>query len=135
MLLYWVSSKHIDVWKWFMQYIFVLSERETNVDIYQFKPKDNLWIQENTGLTGTITEAYCLMNSVTLDCNNFQPQPVYPVDNDSGDTTFQVNCQERLGRGPKEYTCNFDDPVPFERPEDAPELNANAICGVPAVGT
>ena len=110
---------------------------------------DNLWIQENTGLTGTITEAYCTMNSITLDCDNFNPQPVYAPD-DSGDTTFQKNCYEEVGSGPKEYTCNFDEPVPFEKPgEDGEDGSGTtldltgaipapapaAICGVPAVGS
>lgn len=84
------------------------------------------------------------MNSITLDCDNFNPQPVYAPD-DSGDTTFQKNCYEEIGSGPKEYTCNFDEPVPFEKPggEDGsgttldltgaiPAPVPAAICGVPA---
>jgi len=98
---------------------------------------DNLWIQENSELRGTLTEEYCIMNSVTLDCDNFNPQPTYP--DDSGDTTFQKNCVvEGLGIGPKEFTCNFDEPVPFEKPDDGLFGNvpaaAPAICGTPAAG-
>mmetsp|Transcript_1866 Transcript_1866/g.4015 ORF Transcript_1866/g.4015 Transcript_1866/m.4015 type:complete len:539 (+) Transcript_1866:187-1803(+) len=104
---------------------------------------DNLWIQENTQLTGTITESYCAMNSITLDCDNFEPKPVYPIDSDSGLTTFQTNCLDsKIGRGPKEYTCNFDDPVPYVKPaaENGTEVvvpapSPPAICGTPAVGT
>lgn len=96
---------------------------------------DNLWIQENTGLTGAITNSYCIMNSITLDCANFDPLPVYPVNpDDSGHTTFQKNCIEEFGRVPKEYTCNFDDPVPFLKPngtEVVPAPSPLLICGTP----
>ena len=94
---------------------------------------DNLWIQENTGLRGTLTEEYCAMNSITLDCDNFQPQPTYP--DDSGDTSFEKNCMaEGLGR-PKEFTCNSEAPVPFTKP---PTLDMGFsiadVCGVDIYG-
>ena len=111
------------------------------------KITDNLWIQENTQLTGTITEAYCTMNSITLDCENFDPKPVYdPADEADGRTTFVSNCLEELIGYPKEYTCNFDDPDPFTKPPPE-EVVANngtdaavvpapspAVCGTPAAG-
>ena len=40
----------------------------------------NLWIQENADLTGTITEAYCGLNSITLNCDNYGPKPMYGSD-------------------------------------------------------
>jgi len=102
---------------------------------------DNLWIQENDGLNGAITEAYCELNSVTLDCNNFDPQPTYPVEDSGGLTTFEVDCRRSDLSSPKEYTCNFDPAVPFTKPPaGAGATNAPAaspapatVCGTPAV--
>lgn len=98
---------------------------------------DNLWIQENTDLRGRITEAYCGMNSITLDCDNFDPQPTYPAEDpdDTGYTTFQQNCLDELGGAGlfKEYTCNFDDPIPFVRPDNAPVHPSTENCGAGSV--
>ncbi|KAL7540341.1 hypothetical protein ACHAXR_011800, partial [Thalassiosira sp. AJA248-18] len=111
---------------------------------------DNLWIQENPQLSGTITESYCQLNTITLDCDNFitppitdPPQPVYPVEDptDSGYTNFELNCLVEAGRKPSEYTCNFDDPEPFTKSPVAAPTNVfggaptPAICGTPAVGS
>lgn len=111
---------------------------------------DNLWIQENTQLTGNIVDSYCLMNTVTLDCENFDPSPVYPTEPKYPDmgtlTTFEEDCVDRVARYPSEYTCNFDDPLPYTKPpspaeggEDSTQLfvpaPAPAICGTPAAGT
>mmetsp|Transcript_37835 Transcript_37835/g.61831 ORF Transcript_37835/g.61831 Transcript_37835/m.61831 type:complete len:298 (+) Transcript_37835:488-1381(+) len=107
---------------------------------------DNLWIQENTQLTGTITDAYCTMNSITLDCENFGPQPVYDPDNEEGLTTFVTGCLEEQIGYVKEYTCNFDDPDPFTKPPPEEVVADNgtdtavvpapspAVCGTPAAG-
>lgn len=100
---------------------------------------DNLWIQENTELGGAITEAYCAMNSVTLDCDNFGPQPTYPVEYDNvaleseGYTTYQIDCITDVGKIPGEYTCNFDPPQPFPRVSTPPQTMP--VCGTPAAGT
>jgi len=102
-----------------------------------------LWIQENTDLKGTITDAYCAMDSVTLDCDNFEPQPTYPKSYENpafeaeGYTTFQVNCLVEVGQVPREYTCNFGEPNPYVRPEanetvPAPAPSPPAVCGTPA---
>jgi hypothetical protein len=97
---------------------------------------DNLWIQENQKLTGTITAEYCLMGSVTLDCINMYPRPVYSPNPDL--TTFQQSCINDVGRGPGEYTCNSDFPEPLTKsPTEAvagpvPAAAPPAICGVPA---
>ena len=85
----------------------------------------NLWIQENSKLTGTITDAFCSLNSITLDCNNFGPKPVYGPDGKL--TTFQLNCAEKTGISPGEYTCNFE--VPTMPP--APATSSSALCGIP----
>ena len=91
----------------------------------------NLWLQENADLTGTITDAYCGLNSITLDCDNYGPKPVYGSDGIL--TTFETNCVAQTGSGPKEYTCNFDEPVPSTMPPvPAPSSSSAAICGVPA---
>lgn len=97
-----------------------------------------LWIQENTELGGTITESYCTMDSITLDCNNFEPQPTYPLEGDSGLTTFEEGCLSELGRRPKEYTCNFDVHEPYVKPETnetvvAPVPSPPAVCGTPRI--
>jgi hypothetical protein len=103
----------------------------------------NLWIQENTDLMGTITEDYCNLESITLDCDNYSPQPVYPaipyvppgaITADISITTFQQNCYEQGLVPPREYTCNFDDPVPYTKsPVSVPTTSAAvAICGVPS---
>ena len=98
---------------------------------------DNLWIQENAELRGRITEAYCGMNSITLDCDNFDPQPTYPAEdpNDTGYTTFQQNCLDERGAAGlfKEYTCNFDDPIAFVRPDSAPVHPSTENCGAGSV--
>jgi len=100
---------------------------------------DNLWIQENTELNGAITEAYCELNSITLDCDNFDPQPTYPVEDNGGLTTFEINCPMENPRSPKEYTCNFDDPVPFTKSPavagatNVPATSPATVCGTPAV--
>ena len=65
----------------------------------------NLWIQENADLTGTITEAYCGLNSITLDCNNYGPKPVYGSDGNE----LRGADRERV----EGNTCNFDEPVPI----------------------
>jgi len=102
---------------------------------------DNLWIQENEELSGSITEAYCILYSITLDCDNFDPQPTYPPaygnEGDEGKTQFQLDCEEEVGRSPNEYTCNFDPPEPFVKELSVePALPAEpAVCGTPAVGT
>jgi len=102
---------------------------------------DNLWIQENQKLTGTITKEYCRMGSITLDCNNMKPQPVYARDSDL--TTFQTSCieDEDIGRGPGEYTCNSEDATPATRPPPVEGQNGTlapttppAICGEPVGG-
>jgi hypothetical protein len=103
----------------------------------------NLWIQENTDLTGMITEDYCILDSITLDCDTYSPQPVYPavpyvppgaITADISITTFQQNCYEQGLVPPREYTCNFDDPVPYTKsPVSVPTTAASvAICGVPS---
>ena len=103
----------------------------------------NLWIQENTGLTGTITEDYCDLDSITLDCDNYSPQPVYPavpyvppgaISADISITTFQQNCYEQGLAPPREYTCNFAESVPLTKsPVSVPSTAASAdICGVPS---
>ena len=90
----------------------------------------NLWIQENADLTGTITDAYCGLNSITLDCDNYGPKPVYGPDGIL--TTFQVNCMAQTGSSPKEYTCNFEEPaVSTMPPATAPSSSSMAICGIP----
>jgi hypothetical protein len=107
---------------------------------------DNLWVQENPDLEGTITDDYCSLNTVTLDCENFNPGPVYPATPNYPElgtlTTFEEGCIDRVGRFPAEYTCNFDDPVPPTKPpatveEENPFQPAPApeICGTPAAGT
>lgn len=85
----------------------------------------NLWIQENSKLTGTITDAYCTLNSITLDCDNFGPKPVYGPDGKL--TTFQLNCAEKTGTSPGEYTCNFEEPTM----PPAPDTSSSALCGIP----
>ena len=103
----------------------------------------NLWIQENTDLKGTITEDYCILDSITLDCDNYSPQPVYPavpyvppgaISADISITTFQQNCYEQGLAPPREYTCNFDEPVPLTKsPVSVPSTAASVdICGVPS---
>jgi len=95
---------------------------------------DTLWIQENSGLSGRVPTSFCSLGSITLDCANFQPQPVY-VSPDSTETTFVADClAEPEGISPREYTCNTELGVPVEKPVDAP-LPAPRICGTPAVGT
>ncbi|KAL7530688.1 hypothetical protein ACHAWF_007475 [Thalassiosira exigua] len=100
---------------------------------------DVLWIQENPQLTGRITQAYCQMSSITLDCDNFEPQPLYPIEPKYGDglTTFEERCIDGVGSSPQEYTCNSDPPVPFEKPPSDEstvfgQVPAPAICGTPA---
>lgn len=97
-----------------------------------------LWIQENTDLKGTITEDYCNLESITLDCNNYSPQPVYPavpyvppgaISADISLTTFQQNCYEQGLVPPREYTCNFDNPVSLTKSPVSVPLD---ICGVPS---
>jgi len=113
---------------------------------------DVLWIQENIGLEGTITDAYCPMNSITLDCENFNPQPIYyedsyydnlPVQPDGtpdvrhGRTKFEIECLENTGSFPAEYTCNFDPPEPFTKPAPngtSAQVPAPTVCGTPAAG-
>ncbi|KAL3815614.1 hypothetical protein ACHAXA_007146 [Cyclostephanos tholiformis] len=85
----------------------------------------NLWIQENSKLTGTITDSYCLLNSITLDCDNFSPKPVYGPDGKL--TTFQLNCAEKTGTSPGEYTCNFEEPTM----PPATDSSSSAMCGIP----
>jgi len=98
---------------------------------------DNLWIQENDGLNGAITGAYCELNSVTLDCNNFDPQPTYPVEDIGGLTTFEADCQVSELVSPKEYTCNFEPSVPFTKSPavagatNAPATSPATVCGTP----
>lgn len=80
------------------------------------------------------------MNSVTLDCDNFDPQPTYPGssngEDDEGSTTFEVECADEFEVTPKEYTCNFDNPVPFVRDPAATPVSApGTVCGTPAAGT
>lgn len=95
---------------------------------------DTLWIQENSKLVGSIPTSFCSLGSITLDCANFQPQPVY-VSADSSETTFEADClAEPEGVSPREYTCNTGVGVPIEKPADAP-VPAPRICGTPAAGT
>lgn len=95
---------------------------------------DTLWIQENSKLSGSVPLSFCSLGSITLDCANFQPQPVYvsPV---SSVTTFVTDCQaEPEGVSPREYTCNTEAGVPIEKPAGAP-VPAPRICGTPAPGS
>eukprot|EP00573_Skeletonema_grethae_P006447 CAMPEP_0201695498 /NCGR_PEP_ID=MMETSP0578-20130828/7415_1 /ASSEMBLY_ACC=CAM_ASM_000663 /TAXON_ID=267565 /ORGANISM="Skeletonema grethea, Strain CCMP 1804" /LENGTH=547 /DNA_ID=CAMNT_0048181343 /DNA_START=82 /DNA_END=1725 /DNA_ORIENTATION=+ len=95
---------------------------------------DTLWIQENSKLSGRVPTSFCSLGSITLDCANFEPQPVY-VSPDSTETTFVADCKaEPEGISPREYTCNTELGVPVEKPVDAP-LPAPRVCGTPAVGT
>jgi len=95
---------------------------------------DTLWIQENSKLSGTVPMSFCSLGSITLDCDNFQPQPVY-VSQDSSETTFVKDCQaEPEGISPREYTCNSEVGVPIAKPSGAP-TPAPRICGLPAAGT
>ena len=95
---------------------------------------DTLWIQENSGLNGRVPTSYCSLGSITLDCANFLPQPVY-VSPDSSETTFVAECKsEPEGISPREYTCNTEVGIPIEKPVGAP-LPAPRICGTPAAGT
>jgi len=92
---------------------------------------DTLWIQENIQLSGSIPESYCTMGSVTLDCDNFKPQPTF-LDDGSSTTTFQAQCLEEVGVQPREYTCNDETSSPVSVPVPAP---SDRNCGVPAAGT
>mmetsp|Transcript_8369 Transcript_8369/g.12571 ORF Transcript_8369/g.12571 Transcript_8369/m.12571 type:complete len:530 (+) Transcript_8369:62-1651(+) len=95
---------------------------------------DTLWIQENSQLSGRVPTSFCSLGSITLDCANFLPQPVY-VSPDSSETTFVADCKaEPEGISPREYTCNTEVGVPVEKPADAP-VPAPRICGSPAAGT
>ncbi|KAL7493100.1 hypothetical protein ACHAWT_004582 [Skeletonema menzelii] len=95
---------------------------------------DTLWIQENSKLSGSVPTSFCSLGSITLDCANFQPQPVY-VSPDSTETTFVNDClAEPEGVSPREYTCNAEVGVPIEKAADAP-VPAPRICGTPAAGT
>ena len=103
-----------------------------------------MWIQENIALTGLITTNYCGMNSITLDCENIQPTPVYPeVEPEepalAGMTTFEISCVEAQLMPPSEYTCNFDDPEPHTKsPVSVPIFGAappEPICGIPPPGS
>mmetsp|Transcript_31569 Transcript_31569/g.66046 ORF Transcript_31569/g.66046 Transcript_31569/m.66046 type:complete len:559 (+) Transcript_31569:165-1841(+) len=104
---------------------------------------DTLWIQENGGLSGEITEAYCTLSSITLDCANFEPQPTYVVDDtgvETTTTTFEQNCDTAVGTHPREYTCNFGTgvkitvaPTPTPGGGDIPTLVRDTYCGVPSV--
>ncbi|KAL3805353.1 hypothetical protein HJC23_009060 [Cyclotella cryptica] len=87
---------------------------------------NNLWIQENSMLTGEITDAYCGLFSITLDCDNFEPQPTYTNDGDM--TTFEAQCIQDKGIKPTEYTCNTDVGVPVTRP---PSTTPTNNCGTP----
>ncbi|KAL9189781.1 hypothetical protein ACHAXT_009456 [Thalassiosira profunda] len=103
-----------------------LKDRAPNLDV--------LWIQENTGLTGSLgtLRAYCPMSSITLDCDNIGPKPTYP--DDSGVTQFEMFCEESVGRGPTEFTCNFDF-EPFAKPEGGDGglfAPSPEICGTPS---
>mmetsp|Transcript_18172 Transcript_18172/g.41762 ORF Transcript_18172/g.41762 Transcript_18172/m.41762 type:complete len:471 (+) Transcript_18172:294-1706(+) len=92
---------------------------------------DTLWIQENIQLSGSIPESYCTMGSVTLDCDNFKPQPTF-LDDGSSTTTFQAQCLEEVGAQPREFTCNDETSSPVSVPVPSP---SDRICGVPAAGT
>ncbi len=95
---------------------------------------DTLWIQENAKLSGSVPMSFCSLGSITLDCDNFQPKPVY-VSQDSSETTFVKDClAEPEGISPREYTCNSEVGVPIEKPAGAP-IPAPRICGTPAAGT
>lgn len=93
---------------------------------YSFVAKGNLWIQENSNMIGEITDDYCTLNSITLDCDNFKPLPVYTSDGVT--TTFEAQCIEEKGTKPTEYTCNTDQGIPVTKPPSTAPVNAN--CGV-----
>lgn len=120
-----------------------MSEKQTLYTIYYHAISANLWIQENIGLIGLITTDYCGMNSITLDCENIEPKPVYPeVEPEDpilqGMTTFQISCVEAQLMPPSEYTCNFDDPLPYTKaPVAAPLFGGRPeepFCGTPPPG-
>jgi hypothetical protein len=93
---------------------------------------DTLWIQENPQLSGSVPFSFCSLGSITLDCANFQPQPVY-VSSDSSVTTFESECKaESKGVSPREYTCNEGVGVPVEKPTWAPPPSPSRICGTPS---
>ena len=108
-----------------------------------YQNKDTLWIKENPNLTGEITESYCSLSSITLDCANFEPQPTYPVDENGVEittTTFESNCLWAGSGSPREYTCNFVDGdgvtmAPTVSPGNIPVLERDTYCGVPATGS
>ncbi|KAL3785994.1 hypothetical protein ACHAWO_012192 [Cyclotella atomus] len=89
----------------------------------------NLWIQENAKLIGEITDDYCSLFSITLDCDNFKPLPVYTTDGIT--TTFEAQCLEEKGVKPTEYTCNSDAGIPVTKPPSPTPANNN--CGTPVV--
>lgn len=98
-----------------------------------------LWIQENPGLGGAVTEEYCGMGSMTLDCDGFDPQPTYDADGDGSLTTFEAACERETGTRPGEYTCNFDDGAgdgaqPAGAGEAAEADGGAPYCGIPAAG-
>ncbi|KAL7462591.1 hypothetical protein ACHAXS_002973 [Conticribra weissflogii] len=104
---------------------------------------DTLWIQENGDLSGEVTEGYCTLSSITLDCANFEPQPTYVVDEigiETTTTTFEQNCDTAVGTHPREYTCNFGTgekvsapPTPSPGGGGIPTLVRDTYCGVPSV--
>jgi hypothetical protein len=94
---------------------------------------DTLWIQENPKLSGSLPLSFCSLGSITLDCANFQPQPVYV--GQTSETTFVSDCEaEPEGISPREFTCNEGEGVPIEKPADAP-VPSPRVCGTPAAGS
>lgn len=80
-------------------------------------------------MIGEITDDYCSLYSITLDCDNFKPLPVYTSDGVT--TTFVAQCMEEKGVKPTEYTCNSDAGIPVTKPPSPTPANN---CGTPVVG-